>query len=251
MPRVLPQFLRSPLGLTPGAGMGAGPALASYAAREARQYTLREVTVPVLPAGRQALRVLHLSDIHMAPDQRAKQQWLRSLADPAPDTVIDTGDNLAHMRSVPVVVDSLGPLLDVPGVSVFGSNDYYSPGFRNPLRYLLPRLRPAQHPHPCSCRGASSSSASPTVAGCTCATRSAGSPSTARPSRWPASTTPTCATTTSRPSPGPPTRTPTCGWGSPMRRTCGCSTSTPRTATTPSSPATPTAAGSACRASVR
>ncbi|EON25626.1 metallophosphoesterase [Nocardioides sp. CF8] len=119
-------------------GLGAGLALASYAAWEARQYTLREVTVPILPAGRQALRVLHLSDIHMAPDQRAKQEWLRSLADLAPDLVIDTGDNLAHMRSVPVVLDSLGPLLDLPGISVFGSNDYYSPGWRNPLRYLLP-----------------------------------------------------------------------------------------------------------------
>ncbi|WP_232211555.1 metallophosphoesterase [Nocardioides sp. CF8] len=133
-----PELLRSPVGLTSAVGLGAGLALASYAAWEARQYTLREVTVPILPAGRQALRVLHLSDIHMAPDQRAKQEWLRSLADLAPDLVIDTGDNLAHMRSVPVVLDSLGPLLDLPGISVFGSNDYYSPGWRNPLRYLLP-----------------------------------------------------------------------------------------------------------------
>jgi predicted MPP superfamily phosphohydrolase len=29
-------------------------------------------------------------------------------------------------------------LLDVPGVFVLGSNDYYSPTLRNPLRYLLP-----------------------------------------------------------------------------------------------------------------
>lgn len=133
-----PEFPRSSLGLTLGAGLGAGLALASYAAWEARQYTLREVTVPVLPAGRPPLRVLHLSDIHMAPDQRAKQQWLRSLADLAPDLVIDTGDNLSHRRSVPIVLDSLGPLLDLPGISVFGSNDYYSPGWRNPLLYLLP-----------------------------------------------------------------------------------------------------------------
>ncbi len=133
-----PEFLRSTLGVTLGAGMGAGLALASYAAWEARQYTLREVTVPVLPAGRQALRVLHLSDIHMAPDQVAKQQWLRSLAELEPDLVIDTGDNLAHRHSVPVVLDALGPLLDRPGISVFGSNDYFSPGWRNPLRYLLP-----------------------------------------------------------------------------------------------------------------
>src|SRR5687768_6178510 len=115
--------------------MGAGLALASYAAWEARQFTVREVSLPILPPGRPPLRVLHVSDIHMAPDQHAKQQWLRSLADLAPDLVINTGDNLAHARSVPVVLDSLGPLLELPGISVFGSNDYYSPGWRNPLRY--------------------------------------------------------------------------------------------------------------------
>ncbi|WP_310527953.1 metallophosphoesterase [Nocardioides sp.] len=133
-----PELLRSSLGVTLGVGVGAGLALASYGAWEARQYTLREVSVPILPPGRAPLRVLHLSDIHMAPDQTAKQQWLRSLADLAPDLVIDTGDNLSHKRSVPILIDSLGPLLDVPGISVFGSNDYYSPGWRNPLRYLLP-----------------------------------------------------------------------------------------------------------------
>ena len=123
---------------TVGAGLVAGTALATYGAWEARQYTLRHVTVPLLPAGHRPLRVLHLSDIHMAPDQRAKQEWLRDLAELEPDLVIDTGDNLAHQRSVPVVLDALGGLLDRPGVSVFGSNDYFSPGWRNPARYLLP-----------------------------------------------------------------------------------------------------------------
>lgn len=122
--------------MTLGAVAGAG--LASYAAWEARQYTLRRVTVPLLPPGHAPLKVLHLSDIHMAPDQRAKQEWLRGLAALEPDLVIDTGDNLAHDRSVPVVVDALGGLLDVPGAYVLGSNDYYSSGMRNPLLYLLP-----------------------------------------------------------------------------------------------------------------
>jgi predicted MPP superfamily phosphohydrolase len=39
---------------------------------------------------------------------------------------------------VPVVFDALGELLDLPGVFVFGSNDYFTPILRNPLRYLLP-----------------------------------------------------------------------------------------------------------------
>jgi uncharacterized protein len=105
---------------------------------ESRAYTLRRVEMPVLPPGSAPLKVLHLSDIHMTPGQSKKQQWLRSLAALEPDLVVNTGDNLAHMRSVPVIVDSLGDLLDVPGVFVMGSNDYFSPSLRNPLRYLLP-----------------------------------------------------------------------------------------------------------------
>ena len=122
--------------LTLGALAGAG--LTTYAAWEARQYTLRRVTVPLLPPGHAPLKVLHLSDIHMTPDQRAKQAWLRDLASLAPDLVVNTGDNLAHARAVPVVADALGGLLDVPGVFVLGSNDYFAPSLRNPLRYLLP-----------------------------------------------------------------------------------------------------------------
>lgn len=121
-----------------GTGVAAGALTAAYAVRETRQFTLREVDVPVLPAGMRPLRVLHLSDIHMTPGQRRKQAWLRSLADTEPDLVVDTGDNLAHRDSVPVVLDSLGPLLDRPGVFVHGSNDYFSPSFRNPFVYLLP-----------------------------------------------------------------------------------------------------------------
>jgi predicted MPP superfamily phosphohydrolase len=121
-----------------GAGVAAGVGLTAYAAWEARAFTLREVTVPLLPRGQRPVRVLHISDVHMTPGQHKKQEWLAGLADLRPDLVVNTGDNLSHRDSVPVVCDSLGPLLDVPGVFVFGSNDYYSPSLRNPLRYLLP-----------------------------------------------------------------------------------------------------------------
>jgi predicted MPP superfamily phosphohydrolase len=126
------------LGGALGAGTLAGAGLTAYAAWEARQYTLRRVEVPLLPAGARPVRVLHLSDIHMTPGQTRKQEWLAGLATLRPDLVVDTGDNLAHAASVPVVRDSLGALLDVPGVFVFGSNDYFSPTLRNPLRYLFP-----------------------------------------------------------------------------------------------------------------
>ena len=133
LPR-LPRAAEQVLGL----GLAAGVGLTAYALCEARAYTLRRVDLPVLPPGQRPLRVLHLSDIHMTPGQTRKQEWLAGLAALQPDLVINTGDNLAHMESVPVVLDSLGSLLDVPGVFVFGSNDYFAPSLRNPLRYLLP-----------------------------------------------------------------------------------------------------------------
>lgn len=128
---------RALLRTTATAGV-AGAALTAYAAAEARAYTLRRVTVPVLPAGSPSVRVLHLSDLHMTPGQTRKQEWVRSLAGLQPDLVVDTGDNLAHRDSVPVVLDALAGLRDVPGVFVLGSNDYFSPTLRNPFGYLLP-----------------------------------------------------------------------------------------------------------------
>lgn len=116
----------------------AGVGLTAYAACEARAYTLRRVEVALLPPDARSLRVLHLSDIHMTPGQQRKQEWLVGLAGLAPDLVVNTGDNLSHRDSVPVVRDALGPLLDLPGVFVLGSNDYFSPSMRNPLAYLLP-----------------------------------------------------------------------------------------------------------------
>jgi predicted MPP superfamily phosphohydrolase len=52
--------------------------------------------------------------------------------------VVTTGDNLAHMEAVDPVLGAYGDLLDVPGVFVFGSNDYFAPTTRNPAKYLLP-----------------------------------------------------------------------------------------------------------------
>jgi len=114
-----------------------GAATVGYAAAiERTRWTLREATVPVLAEGAPPLRVLHISDLHMMPGQRSKQRWVAELATLAPDLVVNTGDNLAHRHAVPGVVRALGPLLDLPGVFVFGSNDYYAPKPKNPVRYL-------------------------------------------------------------------------------------------------------------------
>jgi predicted MPP superfamily phosphohydrolase len=119
-------------------GALAGTAALAYSVVETRWFALREAELPVLPAGHRPLKVLHLSDLHLTPAQQRKRDWLRGLAALEPDLVVDTGDNLAHMDAVPAVLDALGGLLEVPGVFVFGSNDYYAPSLRNPARYLLP-----------------------------------------------------------------------------------------------------------------
>lgn len=118
--------------LTATAGVG-------YAAGvEVRWFALRRAEVPVLPPGSRPLTVLHLSDLHLTPRQGVKKRWVRALAELEPDLVVTTGDNLAHHDAVPHVLEAYDGLLDRPGVFVFGSNDYFSPTGRNPVKYLLP-----------------------------------------------------------------------------------------------------------------
>jgi predicted MPP superfamily phosphohydrolase len=115
--------------------VGAG-CLAWAAGYEVRAFRLRRVDVPLLPRGRAPVKILHLSDLHMTPQQRRKQRWVRDLAALEPDLVIDTGDNLAHPDAVPAVLDALQPLFEKPGAFVLGSNDYFGPRPKNPAAYL-------------------------------------------------------------------------------------------------------------------
>lgn len=108
-------------------------------------FTLRRVSIPVLPAGAAPLRILHVSDLHMAPWQTKKQEWIRSLASLAPDLVVDTGDNLGHRDGVLGIRRALEPFDGVPGVFVHGSNDYFGPRVKNPLRYFR---GPSKNPKP-------------------------------------------------------------------------------------------------------
>lgn len=103
---------------------------------ERHLYSIRRETIEVLPAGSPDIRVLHIGDIHMAPWQKRKQRFVRSLGDLKPDLVVNTGDNLGHLKAIGPVLSALKPLLEVPGVFVNGSNDYYAPVLRNPLGYL-------------------------------------------------------------------------------------------------------------------
>ncbi len=121
----------------PTAVLGSATAGIAYASLyERTRWTLRRFDVPVLAPGSAPLRVLHLSDLHMTAGQRSKQEWVASLAELQPDLVVDTGDNLAGMDAVPGTLRALEPLLDLPGVFVLASNDYYAPRPKNPLKYF-------------------------------------------------------------------------------------------------------------------
>lgn len=128
-----------------GAATGAAT-LAWGAGVELRSFRLRRVSVPVLTARTPALRVLHISDLHLLARQDRKRAFVRALDRLDPHLVVNTGDNIAARDAVPALLDTLQPLLRRPGCFVLGSNDFTAPQPRNPLGYLLPqRFRRTHH----------------------------------------------------------------------------------------------------------
>ena len=99
-------------------------------------YKVREVTLPLLPKASKEIRILHFSDLHLTPNRKREIADIKSFINLKPDLVVSTGDFLAHKDAVPVAIDALDDLLDLPGFFVFGSNDYYAPKFKNPFSYL-------------------------------------------------------------------------------------------------------------------
>ena len=117
--------------------LAAGGAAAGYASViERNWFVLRRFDVPVLPADAKPVRVLHISDAHLTPGRTQLLSWIRSLDATEPDLVVNTGDSIADPRAVQPFLDALGPLLERPGVFVYGSNDLFSPVPKNPARYL-------------------------------------------------------------------------------------------------------------------
>ncbi len=137
-----------PVGAAIGAGVAVGAsALVWGALIERNLFGVRHEVLPVLPSGADRLRILHLSDIHLAPTQESKIDWIRSLAELEPDLVVNTGDNLGHLDAVEALEHTLAPFEGVPGVFVTGSNDYFAPVFKNPLAYFAgPSAKPEREP---------------------------------------------------------------------------------------------------------
>ncbi len=122
-----------------GVGAAAGMAALAWGALvERTRWTVRQEVLPVLEPGARDITVLHLSDLHMAPWQHGKQEFIRSLARYEPDLVIDTGDDFGHQDALPAIEYAMQPFRESAGVFVHGSNDYVGPELKNPLAYLMP-----------------------------------------------------------------------------------------------------------------
>ncbi|MBI2239089.1 MAG: metallophosphoesterase family protein [Actinobacteria bacterium] len=96
-------------------------------------FRLVRYRVDILPAGGpEALRVLHLSDLHLVRDDNRKARFLASL--PQADVTVVTGDIIGEPEAVERSVEALRPVRGrFASYFVLGSNDYYVP---RPLNYL-------------------------------------------------------------------------------------------------------------------
>jgi uncharacterized protein len=139
-----------------GRGVGAlvalGAGCVAYGGLVERNlFTLRRFDVPVLPAGAEPVRLLHVSDLHITADQDRKRRWIAALARLRPDVVINTGDTISAPDAIPAILDALEPLAQYPAAFVPGNNDYYIPKPRSPARYFtgrMPTLRAPDMPWP-------------------------------------------------------------------------------------------------------
>ena len=99
-------------------------------------YKVRKSSIRLLPRGCRDIHILHVSDLHLTPSNKRLIADIKSFINLKPDLVIVTGDFLAHKDAINPLIAALDELLDLPGLFVFGSNDYYGPRFKNPLLYL-------------------------------------------------------------------------------------------------------------------
>lgn len=129
--------MRRSTALAAGIGVAGSTVLGWASLIEPRWFALRRLTIPALTRGAWPIRVLHLSDLHMVPDQQAKAAWVSSLAALHPDLVVNTGDTLSHLDAVPAALAAFGDLLGTPGAFVMGNNDYLAPIFKSPHHYFF------------------------------------------------------------------------------------------------------------------
>lgn len=127
--------MRATTSIFAGAALAAGAGI-SWGLWEASWFQIKRVDLALLPVGHESVRILHISDIHLMPHQQRKLSFIRSLSTLDADLVVNTGDNISSADSIIPLIGAFEGLRDVPGVFVFGSNDYLEPKPRNPLTYL-------------------------------------------------------------------------------------------------------------------
>lgn len=127
------------LGIAAGALTGTGLLALAWGSVERRMPVLRRITIDMpTHRGIKTMTILHLSDLHLFPGQEFLVTFLRRVAaEEHIDLVVSTGDNFGLSEGLPLLEEAYEPLLALPGVFVFGSNDYYSAQKKNWGRYLL------------------------------------------------------------------------------------------------------------------
>ncbi|OKL49499.1 hypothetical protein BSR29_00620 [Boudabousia liubingyangii] len=121
------------LGVASAASLYAGGTWARKRPRvEVRRWHTGKLSTP--------LKVLHVADPHLGKSDQWLKAFMQSLAALDPDLVVSTGDNFGDVGVVEDLKEAYAPLLQFPGVFVYGSNDYYSPKPKAWYRYLFPHL---------------------------------------------------------------------------------------------------------------
>jgi uncharacterized protein len=109
---------------------------------ERNWFAVRRHRIPCLPEGSSTKTILHLSDLHLRAPQRRKRAFLTRLARLEPDLVIATGDFIGDGQSNAETVDAVSSIRPrEASLYVLGSNDYYGPKPKNPLRYFSKKRR--------------------------------------------------------------------------------------------------------------
>lgn len=119
-------------------GALAGLALVAHGVSEAKRYRRREYDIPVLAPGATPIRILLVSDLHLAPGNRKLAKFLEGLGHETYDLVFATGDFLSEPESVDPCVRLLNGLHGNAGrFFVLGSSDYFAPTFKTYFEYFL------------------------------------------------------------------------------------------------------------------
>jgi predicted MPP superfamily phosphohydrolase len=118
-------------------------AVSLYASQiERNWFAVRRHRIACLPPGSSPLTILHLSDLHLRAQQRRKRAFLRGLASLHADLIVGTGDFIGDAHSNAEVVDAVTSITSRGGaIYVLGSNDYYGPKPKNPVRYFFKQRR--------------------------------------------------------------------------------------------------------------